>query len=159
MRKGPPIKRSEQNARRKIVSKEEYLTRVARREAKRWGATAMAFAVGGCFVCSLLSLGGMALADGMVWKGLFLLGVVVPFSVGVMVMKVAEKTMQEAQMKLDVVPLTRANAGALQAPEVLVRASQEPLEAQRTELLRPAAQGAETPATELLRASTTGSET
>ncbi len=118
----------------------------------------MAFAVGGCFVCSLLSLGGMALADGMVWKGLFLLGVVVPFSVGVMLRKLAEKTMQEAQVKLDVVPLTRANEADLQAPDILVRASQEPLETQRTELLRPAAQGAETPAAELLRASTTGSE-
>lgn len=53
-----------------------------------------------------------------------------------------------------VVPLTRANTAGLPAPDSLVRASQEPLQAQQKILLRPALETTERQEEELLRAST-----
>ena len=55
--------------------------------------------------------------------------------------------------KNEVVPLTRANAAHLPAPESLVRASQEPAQAQKDVLLRAATQTQDTRKEQLLRAS------
>ena len=51
------------------------------------------------------------------------------------------------------VPLTRANTANLPAPDSLVRASEQPLQAQEGVLLRGAAEGMETPPEQLVRAS------
>ena len=51
------------------------------------------------------------------------------------------------------VPLTRANTADLPAPDSLVRASSEPMQAQEDVLLRAAATGNDTPPEEMLRAS------
>lgn len=153
------MNKNRRKRRKRIVSKEEYLARVATREAKRWGSVAMACAVGACFVASLFSAFGMIFVDGLLWKGLCIVGVVAAFGIGCFLLRLAEQTMQEAMVKLDVVPLTRANKSDLRAPDVLVRASQEPLSEQRAELLRAAQYGKETPAEELLRASTDGQDT
>lgn len=51
------------------------------------------------------------------------------------------------------IPLTRANIADLPLPDSLVRASQEPLQAQKTILLRAASEKPETHEEELLRAS------
>lgn len=51
------------------------------------------------------------------------------------------------------VPLTRHTAAHLPAPDSLVRASEQPLQAQEAVLLRAAAQGQETPPEQLVRAS------
>ncbi|MCW3095794.1 MAG: hypothetical protein JWL77_1412 [Chthonomonadaceae bacterium] len=138
--------------RQRIVSKEDYLARVAKREAKRWGSVAMACTVGACFVGTFFSVFGLIFMEGLLWKCLCFVGAVVPFGIGCALFGLAERTMQEAMVKLDVVPLTRANESDLRAPDVLVRASQEPLQEQRAELLRSAQYGKETPADELLRA-------
>ena len=53
----------------------------------------------------------------------------------------------------DMKPLTRANTADLPAPDTLVRASSEPMQAQQAVLLRAAAEGQETPQEEMLRAS------
>jgi hypothetical protein len=146
------MSKNSQKQRQRIVSKEDYLARVAMREAKRWGSVAMAGAVGACFVTTLLSAFGMILAEGLLWKGLCFVGAVVPFGVGCMLLRLAERTMQEAMVQLDVVPLTRANESDLRAPDVLVRASQEPLEEQRAELLRAVRREPEARPEQLLRA-------
>lgn len=52
----------------------------------------------------------------------------------------------------DVVPLTRANAADLPAPDSLVRASAEPMQAQEAVLLRAAAHVIDTPPEQLVRA-------
>ena len=48
-------------------------------------------------------------------------------------------------------PLTRANTADLPAPDSLVRASSEPMQAQEAVLLRAAAEGQETPPEQLVR--------
>ena len=49
--------------------------------------------------------------------------------------------------------LNRANAADLPAPDSLVRASSEPMQAQETVLLRAAEEGVDTPSEQLVRAS------
>ena len=66
--------------------------------------------------------------------------------------KTAQQWYQEAQKVPAVTPLTRANTTNLTAPDSLVRASSEPMQAQEAVLLRAAAQGAETPPEQLVRA-------
>ena len=51
------------------------------------------------------------------------------------------------------VPLARVNVADLPAPDTLVRASSEPMQAQEAVLLRAATQGQETPSEQLVRAS------
>ena len=146
----------QQQTNKRIVSKDEYVACVARREAKRWGSVVLAIAGAACFVCTLGSAVGMLYALDFVWKGLFLLSITLSFPAGYALFKFAEKNLQEAVVKLDVVPLTRANMGDLPALDTLVRASQAPAQTdeQQAELLRAAQYGRETPAEELLRAST-----
>jgi len=149
------VGRKKQQPDKRIVSKDEYLARFAKREAKRWSSVAMAIAVAGCFVCALGFSFSIFFAESILWKGVDGLIAIGAFVAGGALMKQAEKNMQEALVKLDVVPLTRANAGDLRAPEILVRASQRPDQASQTELLRAAQHSAETAPEELLRASIT----
>ena len=141
---------------KRIVSKSEYAALVSKREAKRWGSVGLAVAVAVCILSTLgLVLAGL-LADGMGWRALCFVAAVPVLSAAWIIKNLAEKSMLEASVALNVVPLTRANIGDLTVFESLVRASQEPVQAQQAELLRPAAQGGgESPAEELLRAATT----
>jgi hypothetical protein len=66
--------------------------------------------------------------------------------------RVASATAKKSTENL-VVPLTRANTADLPAPDSLVRASSEPLQAQEAVLLRATAEGMETPLEQLVRAS------
>ena len=118
----------------------------------------MAVAVAVCFLFGLGSSFYIFFGDNPPIKGLASLVTILAFVAGGVILKRAEKNMQEALVKLDVVPLTRSNAGDLRAPEVLVRASQQPDQAPQTELLRAAGQGLQTPSEQLLRA-TEGKQT
>lgn len=69
------------------------------------------------------------------------------FLVGVCCVFLGEK------VKEDVTPLIRANIANLPAPDSLVRASSEPIQAQEAVLLRAAVKGQETPPEKLVRAS------
>ena len=137
-------------ATRRIVSLGEYLSRIGKREAKRWGSLALAVVIGAFVALSILCVFGIMAG------GLFPLLCAPVAGVSLFLAwhmkQYAEKTMQEAQKKLDVVPLTRANIGDLPPSHTLVRASQEPAPSQKAELLRAAQFGQETPADELLRA-------
>ncbi len=64
------------------------------------------------------------------------------------------RTMKEARQIDPGVPLTRANTADLPAPDSLVRASSEPMQAQETVLLRAAEAGQERHKEQLLRAVT-----
>ena len=73
-----------------------------------------------------------------------------------MFLEAIQQKAQADRIVIDVVPLTRANIGGLPFPESLVRASQEPPQAQKAVLLRAAAKGTETPPEEIVRASVRG---
>lgn len=64
----------------------------------------------------------------------------------------AKTSMKKAIRKENIVPLTRANTSDLPAPDTLVRASQEPLQAQGSVLLRAAVQTQDGHEEQLLRA-------
>jgi len=136
---------------RRIVSIREYLSRVSKREAKRWGSLALAIVVGALVAVGILCTFGAIFTNSISQVTCALIAAF-SFPLAWRMKRFAEKTMQEAQKKLDVVPLTRANIGDLPASHTLVRASQEPPPSQKAELLRAAQFGQETPADELLRA-------
>lgn len=142
---------------KRIVSKREYVLRKAKRTGILTTGT------------SLLAISGISVVSGMMfltwlvlvlWHGHYflpvftasglLLGSVVvaygAFRGGLASLKHA------AQIDTGV-PLTRANTADLPAPDSLVRASSEPLQAQEAVLLRAVAQGQETPPEQLVRAS------
>ena len=67
--------------------------------------------------------------------------------------RLARKGLNKSKLLGNAVPVTRANTADLPAPDSLVRASSEPLQAQEGVLLRAAAEGMETPPEQLVRAS------
>ena len=71
---------------------------------------------------------------------------------GVSCLFAAKRLVNKTRDMAGVVPLTRANAADLPAPDSLVRASEEPMQAQEAVLLRAAAEGMETPPEQLVRA-------
>ena len=74
------------------------------------------------------------------------------FIYGVSCLFAAKKSVNQTRAMAHVVPLTRANTADLPAPDSLVRASEEPMQAQEAVLLRAAAQGMVTPPEQLVRA-------
>ncbi len=156
--KNAPIRprvRQVQAPARRVVSKAEYAARLGRREVQRWGSLAIAVVVGICAAIGILFTLGMFTGPGSPLGIVTGLWALVAFLAAWKLKVFAEKTMREAQSKLDVVPMTRANIGDLPASHTLVRASQEPPQSQQAELLRATEYSAETPAEELLRASHT----
>ena len=67
--------------------------------------------------------------------------------------KLSDASTEQAEKINPGVPLTRANTADLPAPDSLVRASSEPLQAQESVLLRAATEKGETPPEQLVRAS------
>ncbi len=138
---------------RRIVSKGEY----ARAQGRRFGLAADAvclFIVAGlCFVkapllCYIL---GAAAAN---WPSATLLLLLIPLPAIVIYAlgKTASVRLRTA-LTLDTgVPLTRANVGDLPAPASLVRAAEEPVQAQQAILLRPSPPRHERQEEQLVRA-------
>ena len=149
--RGADMKQEQQTGKR-IVSKREYAALVGKREVRRWGSVGLAVAVALCLLPAVFCLIYMVSVSGLGWKGLCLLLALVCFAAAWEMKKVAEKAMQEALSKLSVVPLTRGNSADLPAPDSLVRASSEPMQAQEAVLLRAALEVQETPPEELVRA-------
>lgn len=67
--------------------------------------------------------------------------------------KWGEESLKHFAEPQNMLPFTRANTAALPAPDSLVRASEQPQQAQESVLLRAVAQGVETPSEQLVRAS------
>ena len=79
-----------------------------------------------------------------------------PILIGIVVFLIGRRGMRSIERAVHIdagIPLTRANTADLSAPDSLVRASSEPLQAQEAVLLRAATEGQETPPEQLVRAS------
>ena len=130
---------------KKIVSKGAYATLIARRMGSGIAAV----------ILGLLAIGCAALAYRYYQsKPSWAVGVCLLASLGTCFFTyLYNKCIALASKKDAVVPLTRANTADLPAPDSLVRASSEPMQAQEAVLLRAAAEGQETPPEQLVRAS------
>lgn len=138
---------------RRIVSKGEY----ARAQGRRFGLAADAiclFIVAGlCFVKapSLCYILGETAAK---WPSATLLLLLIPVpAIVIYALGKAAGVRLRTALTLDAgVPLTRANTGDLPAPESLVRAAEEPVQAQQAVLLRPSPPRHERQEEQLVRA-------
>ena len=137
-----------QITRKKIVSKGAYATQVGNKAGTSvFGLILLFFCLVGA-VTTLVALDGAVgpltiftlVGAGLAGGGTLYLGYL------------GGRTIKEAVRINTGIPLTRANAADLPAPESLVRASSEPLQAQEAVLLRAAAEGMETPPEQLVRA-------
>ncbi len=125
--------------RRRVVSKREYAARVGNKAGTALFALIMLFF---CGVGVLLSLGVLIYALFHL-QSLKVLPLAITFA-GLLVAclymgHLGRRTLREARQIDTGVPVTRANTGDLPAPDSLVRASQEPAQAQQAVLLRAAA--------------------
>lgn len=123
---------------KRIVSRRDYAIRVAKRERLRWGSTALAIFIAVCIISGVGFIFAGLLAETFLLKCLCFVAAALCLPAICIVKNAAEKAMQIAQLELDVVPLTRANTADLPAPNSLVRASEEPAQAQEGVLLRAA---------------------
>ncbi len=135
---------------KRIVSRREYVARVKEK------AYLSSVGAGLCLLC-LACLLGICL---VFWNTKTLPNAYIPFFMFLVITMVAGavftlhiglRTVKEAKQINIGVLLTRANAADLPAPDSLVRASEEPLQKQRAELLRATTKGEQTPAEQLLR--------
>jgi hypothetical protein len=143
------------NTGKRIVSKSAYAVLFSKREAKRWGSFVLAAATGVCGVFSIVCFYGMLSGIGYhdyFWMLLGAAGCCASVAAACTLMRFAGRMMQQVQLNLDVVPLTRANVGDMPAPDILLRASILSPTQQQVELLRAAQYGKESPSEELLRA-------
>ena len=142
---------------KRIVSKGEYAASVG------WKSSLSAFGVGvmgvgivGIVIAGFLTIDalGAAIKDhisddiNIAAADLLIIG-----GVSALIFWAGRKTVRKAKQIDAGTLLTRANTANLPAPDSLVRASAEPLQAQQAVLLRAAAQGNETPPEQLVRAS------
>ena len=134
---------------KRIVSKGEYARLRGQQEVFRWGSVAMAVVVAVLVLCTV----GFIIVAASTGAALCYALALLCFAAAWLTKRIAEAIMDKALLKLNAVPLTRANAADLPAPDSLVRASLEPLQAQEGVLLRAAAQGQATPQEQLVRAS------
>ena len=144
---------------RRIVSKGEY----AKVQGQRATAGVLAVGLGGMAAfCVFVALGNLfaCLACCMGWWGdqssngaVLSLGLMLLFGAGAYAFgKLACDTMKAATNIDFGVPLTRANTADLPAPDSLVRASAEPIQAQEAVLLRAAAEEQQRHEEQLVRA-------
>ena len=138
---------------KRIVSWREYLAQVRAKGvgylvAAGWMGGFLACIVGLCLSSFLLTHAdhSQRLLAFATFTGLFTCGASSLYLRG-------RQAFQNAQRKKLDIPFTRANIADLPAPQSLVRASEEPTQAQETILLRAAtsAQASETPAEQLVR--------
>ncbi len=129
---------------KRIVSKGEYAKVQSR---KMWGL----LLAGGLIVIevSLMGVVGWGLLNGITIQkiivGTYL--IMISFAAN----QAGKYYIKRSHAIEPVVPLTRANAADLPAPDSLGRASEQPTSNPQSELLRAAAQGESTPAEQLLR--------
>ena len=138
---------------KRVVSKGAYAAAVGNKAAlSSFGVSMMFIGFFGilsvCLIAVLLLFNRPAL-DTLLLLVLFV-GVVGTGS-GVLV-TIGMHSVQEAKQAETGIPFTRANIANLPAPESLVRASAEPVQAQESVLLRAAIQGHDTPPEQLMRA-------
>lgn len=137
---------------KRIVSKSEYAATMGKKIAlSSYGVTHLFFCIlftliAGILWISILLWSGRDDVDGMiVWGVICTLLAIATFKYGTRAIKTSQNT--DAG-----IPFTHANTSALPVTQSLVRASQEPLQAQKAVLLRAAAETSEKQE-ELLRAS------
>lgn len=159
----------EPKPRKRIVSKGAYAAAMGQKAALGAGTLILFLLTTLLFLIALIAFfaGVSAWAgDWPVWDGPFGVATVTPvlkmkcwavslvcIAAGAGIKWATEAGLKKTAQSIDVLLLTRANTAALPAPDSLVRASSEPVQAQEAVLLRAAAQGQETPAEELVRAS------
>ena len=148
---------TQQEPGRRMVSKEEYIRQIGNKASLScYGVMLLILA----FVCVLTIALIFSVLSGL-FKTHSVYPVLVSFilSFGPLYLGyLGVRLLQEASQYPMGVPLTRANTGDLPAPESLVRASEEPLQAQQSVLLRAATETTEEHKEQLLRASTGGQE-
>lgn len=138
---------------KRIVSKSKYVADLSTKVTVASFGTVIFF-VG--FMCLLLTCGlGILMLLHLSWAVLylFLFAIGILGSGSVALLYLGAKIIKEAKETEVGIPLTRANTRDLSAPESLVRASQEPVQAQKSILLRAAMETTEKQEAELLRAS------
>lgn len=147
---------------RRIVSRGEYAVRVGKRIGTGfWGCGLLLMAVFfGLFSAGMACASVQAIIDiyfhhsnGLALDRLTPLVTCVFFlMITKFLWKRGNANVELSTQKMYVIPLTRVNTADLPAPEILVRASSEPPQAQESMLLRAAAEGQETPPEQLVRA-------
>ena len=132
----------------KIVSKRRYVANVGKK-------TALSAVVFGFLIVGILTgLGTLgSLSSLLVEYDKSTIFLIVAFASATLACHVfAWHTLSKANSFQTGIPLTRANTADLPAPDMLVRASSEPLQAQKDVLLRAAAEGQEKHEVQLVRA-------
>ena len=144
---------------RRIVSKGEYAAVMGKKAAlTSYGCVVLLLGL----LCALVTCtGSISLLAGMVAlhagaSGMFMLliGAVMFVGFSFALLTYGIRALDEARQTDAGIPLNRTNTGDLSAPESLVRAAQEPLQAQEAILLRAVAETSEKQEAELLRATT-----
>lgn len=146
---------------KRIVSKSAYLKAQADRATISlfgvglWlGAVFLGLIAGGCCLGSLANLcWGESLGARLAGGILCLAAAILTGGMAYLVQIAGKEMMKQAADMTPGVPLTRANTANLPAPDSLVRASSEPVQAYEAVLLRAASAGMETPPEQLVRAS------
>ena len=144
---------------KRIVSKRAYVKAQGKRSVLAvgaivlWVATIVGIWLIGLFLFQAIS--GVSRSDSMViaFMPYFVIIIFVTGTVTLLLALSAKSVTKTARAIDPGVPLTRANTADMPAPDTLVRASTEPLQAQQSVLLRAAAEGQETPPEQLVRAS------
>ncbi len=138
---------------KRIVSKGVYAALMSKK-ASLWSMGAVFNLIAVLMIgvlTSIIFVRHSALAPFVKWA-LFLMAVSFSF----VFREIGRKTIIAAKQIQTGAPLTRANAADLPAPDSLVRASSEPVQAQQTVLLRAAEAGEERHEEQLVRASVGG---
>ena len=150
---------------KQIVSKGEYVRGLSKKAALGVGSTTLAVGcLAACLVAVIYLLYAIQLYRAQLWGSdvglvvrnfLFILGA---GGSAVFLFQAAAREQARARRIDPGIPLTRANAADLPAPESLVRASEEPTQEQQSVLLRAATEGVERHEEQLVRSSAGGTD-